>query len=123
MTVAMVLPSLLPLILAQDIAWFKYQAFSWMFAVCTCLFCIFHFHKTDSATSFGLSVLVSLSLLYFSHVQRRTGAEAMQQILNLTGERDRLVSEHLVEMKAVVGNMAHDLKTVRLLKSFRFSHN
>jgi hypothetical protein len=121
MTIAMVLPSLLPLIVAQDVSLFKCQMFSWMFAVSTCLLCMLFFDKMDSAASFGLSVLVSLSLLYFSHVQRRTGAEATQQVLNLTEERDHLLREHLSEMKSVVGNMAHDLKTVSLATLLCFS--
>lgn len=99
---------------------------SWLIAVIFIVLCIGWAGATNSISS--LVVYMPISLLVILDIQRQTVAYYLdaQQLKFLLSENERLADESYAnELRHMIGNVAHDLKTVRIspyLCSSYFAH-
>ncbi len=105
------LPTVLAMFLGV-IPW-QIQIFSWCLNFGTILFCTLYFQIYLTFESLVFIVPVSLLFLYSQHLQAIRLFLASENQQQLTVEKAKLTElEHLEEMRSLIGNMAHDLKTV-----------
>ncbi len=106
---------LMPVIISMVVGGIRYeiQVCCWLLNAATIAFCIAYFQLYDSSTVFCLLLVGSFFLLYSYQLQSLQLFLASDSQYTTMLEKERKVEqEHLAEMKSLIGNMAHDLKTV-----------
>lgn len=115
MIAALVFPSSLPMIVQSFT--FRNQVISWLMAVFINAFCIVYYNLYESAIDFLFYTPFSMIVLYGSRRQQLTVFLLSRKQRALLEENKRLMkASYAAEMKSLIGNMAHDLKTVSLSK-------
>lgn len=117
MIAALVFPSSLPMIVQSFT--FRNQVISWLIAVFINAFCITYYNLYESAIDFLFYAPFSMIVLYGSRRQQLTVFLLSWKQKRLMEENRRLLkASYAAEMKSLIGNMAHDLKTVSIRRFF-----
>ncbi len=113
----LMLPSIMGIVVG-NIRW-DFQCLSWCLNSLTLLFCIVYFEFYVNLRAFLVCVPISLFLLYSFQVQSiRLYLTTESRIWSLIDKEKLVELEHLTEMRSLIANMAHDLKTVSILGIF-----
>ncbi len=107
----LVTPSVMTMVFG-NIRW-DLQCFAWCLNSFTILVCILHFGFIENLKTFAIVVPFSFYLMYAVQVQCiRLFLASEGRIVHLMDKEKLVELEHLLEMRSLIGNMAHDLKTV-----------
>lgn len=114
MIVGMMLPTLSYLVIRS--ARWEVVVFTYCMNLAVILFCIYYYDLNKSLVSFWTYFPLSSLALYEYQRQILSLFEASIIQQNILAENERLADEaHSIEMRHMIGNVAHDLKTVSYL--------
>jgi len=86
---------------------------SWIIAVLTMFWCCIYSHSIGAFISVTLYTVVSATLFFEHHRQNKAMFALVTELKETLGENERLAVEaQATELRAMIGNVAHDLKTV-----------
>ena len=87
--------------------------FSWFIAVLTMFACCIYSHSIGSFISVTLYTVISATLFFEHHRQNKAMFAVVTKLEETLEENERLAVEaQASELRAMIGNVAHDLKTV-----------
>lgn len=88
--------------------------FSWILTIATMLLCTYLFHESKLVVLI-LQVYFPCSLIVLFESRRQSLAIFLmnQKLQFLLSENSRIAKQHATELKHLIGNVAHDLKTVK----------
>jgi hypothetical protein len=111
MSLCLLFPTILTLVMT-GITW-NNKLVSW---VCSCVGCcviIYHYEYYDSRILFFMLAPFSGATLYFNQIQQlKLYLLHEQQLLLLEENKELARVDHVSEMRHLIGNVAHDMKTV-----------
>lgn len=112
MIVAMMLPTITYLVIRT--ARWETVVFCYLMNLFVLLFCMYFYDKKNSITAFWTYFPLSSLALYEYQYQILYVFELSIMQQNVLTENEKLADEaHSIEMRHMIGNVAHDLKTVR----------
>jgi len=89
--------------------------FSWFIAVLTMFACCVYSHSIGAFISVTLYTVVSATLFFEHHRQNKAMFAVVTKLEETLAENESLAVEaQATELRAMIGNVAHDLKTVRI---------
>ena len=101
-------------IIVKGVKW-EYVGLSFVMVVAVNFFTMFYFDLTKSLATFCLFIPICMLAMYENQKQSVHCFLLAQSQQNLIEENERLAAEtHANELRSMIGNVAHDLKTVSL---------
>lgn len=112
MLAAMIMPLLLSIV--EPGALWEYVCLAYVMVIGIILYCIIAYDNTNCIGSFAIQVPFFFLLMYENQRQRLVVfLSAVSQEVLITENKVLADRAHEVEMRNMIGNVAHDLRTVR----------